>query len=122
MDIKLGQKATIDVNGDGHVVGKEDLNKPLTVRNEWTEGARVGIRSYDLQTQTYNSLFLSPKLMTDMTSVLTPINIFSIFWHQHLVTDTIIDDAVSDPFVFEITGSGITIKYSQHKPHWSLVR
>ena len=109
------------MHGDGPVVGEEDLNKPLTVRNEWKEDARVGVRSYDLKTKTYNSLFVSPKILTDMTSELTPIRKFSVFWHQQLVTDTIIDDTVADPFPFEVTGGGITIKYSKEKPHWSRV-
>lgn len=119
-DLKLGQKATFDGRGVGHVIGEENLNKPLTVRNDWEEDAHVGVRSYDLKTQTYNSLFLSPKVLTEMTCEVTPINKFSIFWHQYLETDTIIDDTVSDAFEFEFPGAGITLKYSKNKPHWSL--
>jgi hypothetical protein len=82
----------------------------------------VGVRSFDPISNAYNTLFLSPQILTEMTSDLTPIKKFSIFWHQHLVTDTIIDDTISDPYVFELTGKDeITIKYAKEKPHWSHV-
>ncbi|KAF8344559.1 hypothetical protein F5887DRAFT_918117 [Amanita rubescens] len=120
-DIKLGQKATFDDHGDGRVIGDVDQNKPLGVQNDWREDARVGVRSFNPITDTYHSLFLSSKILTDMTSELTPIKKFSIFWHQYLVTDTIIDNAVSDPFVFEMNRDEITIKYAKEQPHWSFV-
>ncbi|KAF8331539.1 hypothetical protein F5887DRAFT_1176323 [Amanita rubescens] len=121
VDIELGQKVIFDAHGYGKVTGEGDQTKPLGVRNDWKEDARVGIRSFDPTTDTYNALFLSPQILTDMTSELTPIKKFSIFWHQHLITDTIIDETVSDPYVFEMTGDEITIKYAKDKPHWSRV-
>ncbi|KAF8329597.1 hypothetical protein F5887DRAFT_115756 [Amanita rubescens] len=121
VDIKLGQKVTFDYHGNGKVTGEGDQTRPLGVRNDWKEDARVGVRSFDPTTDTYNALFLSPQILTDMTSELTPIKKFSIFWHQHLITDTIIDETVSDPYVFEMTGDEITIKYAKDKPHWSRV-
>ncbi|KAF8344555.1 hypothetical protein F5887DRAFT_263871 [Amanita rubescens] len=121
VDMKLGQKVTFDIHGAGKAVGEGDQSKPLAVRNDWKEDARVGVRSFDPITETYNALFLSPQILTDMTSELTPIRKFSIFWHQHLITDTIIDETVSDPYVFEMTDDETIIRYAKDKPHWSRV-
>ena len=81
----------------------------------------MGVRSFDPTTDTYHCFFLSPKIPIHTTSELTPTNKFTIFWHQHLATDIIIDDTVTDPFVFEMNGDDITLKYAKEPPYWSIV-
>ncbi|KAF8334384.1 hypothetical protein F5887DRAFT_918114 [Amanita rubescens] len=120
-DIKLGQQATFDVIGGADVTGGEDVKQPLHVRNDWKEGARVGVRNFDPTDESYHSLFLSPEILTDMTVKLTPTNKFAVFWHQQLVTDTITDlNTIADPFVFEINHRNMAkLIYGKEKPHWT---
>jgi len=120
-DIKLGQQATFDINGAAEVTGGEDPKKPLYVRNDWKEDARVGIKNFDPIDESYHSLFLSPEILTNMLVKLTPTNKFAVFWNQHLVTDTVTDN-LTDPFVFEIDHNNTAkLTYGQEKPHWRKV-
>lgn len=82
----------------------------------------MGVRTFHPNDKAYRSLFVSPKILTGMTSALKPVNTFAIFFHRHLEIDSIIDDTVPDPFFFEIDhGNKVKLTYAEKKPHWCKV-
>ncbi|KAF8800346.1 hypothetical protein BYT27DRAFT_7342491 [Phlegmacium glaucopus] len=111
-DIEGGQQADFDTNGSYKVHGVTERGKPFRVRNEWQHPACIGVNNYDATTDSYASIYISPKLPLYSTSVLLPLKNYNIFWDMRLITNTMIDYTYTDPYPFSLTDANeITLEY-----------